>query len=62
MNGPLNSVHTCFNSAIENRYEYDLDKAKMLIEEAGYKDKDGDGIYESYGVAGMKDGTPLQVL
>ena len=62
MNGPLNSVHTCFNSEIENRYEYDLDKAKMLIEEAGYKDKDGDGVYESYGVAGMKDGTPLQVL
>ena len=42
--------------------KYDLNKAKMLIEEAGYKDKDGDGIYESYGVAGMKDGTPLQVL
>ena len=62
MNGPLNNVHTCYNSEIENRYKYDLNKAKMLLAEAGYQDKDGDGIVESYGVAGLVDGTPLKVL
>ena len=62
MGGPLNNVHTCFNSAIENRYAYDLNKAKMLLSEAGYHDRDGDGIVESYGVAGLEDGTPLRVL
>ena len=59
MNGPLNNVHTCFNSEIENRYEYNLNKAKMLLAEAGYHDKNRDGIVESYGVAGLVDGTPL---
>ena len=62
MGGPLNNVHTCYNSEIENRYKYDLNKAKMLLSEAGYHDRDGDGIVESYGVAGLEDGTPLRVL
>jgi len=62
MGGPLNNVHTCYNSAIENRYAFDLNKAKMLLAEAGYHDRDGDGIVESYGVAGLEDGTPLRVL
>ncbi|WP_315293484.1 Oligopeptide ABC transporter, substrate-binding protein OppA [Mammaliicoccus lentus] len=29
-----------------NDYKYDVDKAKKLLDEAGYKDKDGDGFRE----------------
>ncbi len=61
MNGPLNRAHPCYNPDIENVYSYDLDKAKRLLAEAGYEDRDGDGIVEAYGVPGVEDGTPLQV-
>lgn len=37
----------------EERYDFNLEKAKQILEDAGYKDKDGDGIRES------GDGTPL---
>ena len=61
MNGPLNSNHPCYNPDIEGRYSYDLDMAKSLLAEAGYEDRDGNGIVEAYGVDGVEDGTPLVV-
>lgn len=36
------------------KYPYDLDKAKELINQMGYKDSNGDGILE------YQDGTPIQ--
>ena len=36
-----------------------LDMANELLTEAGWEDRDGDGIRESYGIAGIDDGTPL---
>ncbi len=33
----------------DQRYEFDLDKARSILEEAGYKDTDGDGVREMPG-------------
>ncbi len=46
-----------YNPDNEPRYEYDVEKAKQLLEEAGWKDTDGDGIREAHGVQGVADGT-----
>ena len=44
-----------------DHYPHDLETARRLLEEAGYTDRDGDGIREAYGIAGVDDGTPLRV-
>jgi len=36
--------------------------ADELLTEAGWEDRDGDGIRESYGVEGLEDRTPLSVV
>ena len=59
--GALNSVHPCYNEAVADDYPYDLDKAAQLLAEAGYEDRDGDGIVEAYGVEGMAEGEPLNI-
>jgi len=35
-----------FHNPNVEKYDYDLDKAKRLLEEAGFKDRDGDGFIE----------------
>jgi peptide/nickel transport system substrate-binding protein len=57
--GPLNTVHPCYWEGSEERYPHDPDKAKALLEQAGYVDRDGDGVREAYDVSGVADGTPL---
>ncbi len=41
-------------------YPFDQTKAKALLEQAGWIDKNGDGVRESYGVPGLQDGTPFK--
>ena len=57
--GPLNTVHPCYWDGNGDYYPHDKDKAKALLEEVGYVDRDGDGVREAHGVAGVEDGTPL---
>ncbi len=40
-------------------YDYDPDSARNLLETNGWRDEDGDGIREAYGVEGLEDGTRL---
>jgi peptide/nickel transport system substrate-binding protein len=41
--------------------KYDPEKAKKLLDEAGFVDKDGDGIRECHGCKYAKEGTPLKL-
>jgi peptide/nickel transport system substrate-binding protein len=41
------------------QYEYDPQKAAEMLEGLGWRDEDGDGIREAYGVTGFEDGTRL---
>jgi peptide/nickel transport system substrate-binding protein len=42
-------------------FVYDPERAKQLLEEAGWNDEDGDGVREAHGVAGVADGTALRL-
>ncbi|MFO7320152.1 MAG: ABC transporter substrate-binding protein [Chloroflexota bacterium] len=40
-------------------YEYDPDRARELLAEAGWTDEDGDGVIECHGCAHAEEGTPF---
>jgi len=41
--------------------EEKLAEAGALLDEAGWRDEDGDGVREAHGVEGLEDGTPFEV-
>jgi peptide/nickel transport system substrate-binding protein len=53
--GPLEPATFGYTSEVEKYYPHDIKKAKSLLEEAGWKDTDGDGIRD-------KNGQPLHLL
>lgn len=53
--GPLSGVTPEYAKELDALYGYDQEKAKQLLEEAGWVDSNGDGIRE-------KDGQPLTIL
>ncbi|MBI1297863.1 hypothetical protein GC175_23255 [bacterium] len=50
-----------YDASLEGTYGYDQEKAMALLDEAGWRDEDGDGVREAYGVEGVEDGTPFMV-
>lgn len=59
--GPLDNVHPCFWPGASSMYPHSLDKAKQILEDAGWKAVSGKPIREARGVAGVADGTPLRI-
>ena len=51
---PISWAHNPDN---EPRYSYDPEAARALLDEAGWRDEDGDGIREAHGVVGVENGT-----
>jgi len=50
-----------YKCEMEQPYPYDPEKASALLEEAGWKDEDGDGIRECHGCPYAKEGDPLRL-
>ena len=51
---PISWAHNPDNAPT---YGYDVEQAQSLLEAAGWKDEDGDGVREAHGVEGVEDGT-----
>jgi peptide/nickel transport system substrate-binding protein len=43
-------------------FAYDPERAKQLLDEAGWRDEDGDGVREAHGVEGVEDGARMSMM
>jgi peptide/nickel transport system substrate-binding protein len=59
--GPLDNVHPCFWPGASAMYQPNLDRARQLLDEAGWRTVQGQPIRQARGVPGVADGTPLRV-
>jgi len=53
--------HPTFDPTTLTEMAYNPAAGQALLDEAGWRDEDGDGIREAHGVTGFKDGTPLSL-
>jgi peptide/nickel transport system substrate-binding protein len=59
--GPLDNVHRCFWPGSTAMYAPNVDRARQLLDEAGWRVVQGQPIRQSRGIEGVPDGTPLRV-
>jgi peptide/nickel transport system substrate-binding protein len=59
--GPLDNIHACFWNGSTPMYATNLDRARALLDEAGWRVVQGQPIRQARGVAGVADGTPLRI-
>jgi peptide/nickel transport system substrate-binding protein len=59
--GPLDNVHPCYWEGASAMYTPNPDRARQLLDAAGWKLPAGKQIREAQGVAGVADGTPLRI-
>jgi peptide/nickel transport system substrate-binding protein len=57
----LPAGHPLLGGAEISAYPYEPAAGMALLDEAGWRDEDGDGRREAHGVAGISDGWPLQL-
>lgn len=57
----LPAGHPLLSGAEISTYPFDPAAGMALLEEAGWRDEDGDGLREAHGVPGLADGTPLRL-
>jgi peptide/nickel transport system substrate-binding protein len=59
--GPLDNVHPCFWPGVTAMYAPNLDRARQLLDQAGWRVVPGQAIRQAQGVEGVPDGTPLRL-
>ena len=59
--GPLDNVHRCYWSGSTSMYATNPDKARALLDEAGWQVVQGQPFRQSKGIDGVADGTPLRL-
>ncbi len=55
------SEHPLYADDQIHRWSYDPDIGRSMLQKAGWRDEDSDGIREAYGVSGVASGTPFSV-
>ena len=53
--------HPLYPEADLAHWDYDPTAARVLLDEIGWRDEDGDGVREAHGVEGIRDGEPFAV-
>ena len=51
--------HPLYPASDLNDYEYDPQAGIALLQQAGWRDTNGDGVLEAYGIEGLEDGAQL---
>ncbi len=54
-------THPLYAEERLHRWDYDPDVGRALLDEAGWQDRDGDGIREAYGVPNVVESTPFSI-